>query len=297
MRLIFTGTNDFEIESQVNQFVSSFDGEIIKIDESNLNSLLFDALNSQSLFYLKKCILIKDFSTKNINVEKFISAVSKAKDDLIILIQPDIDKRTKSYKDLAKLFKIIEINLWNEKDIQKAIEWTDFEAEKIGLKLKTSQTQEIIKRADFNQRTILSTLEKISLSDKDNFNLDDFISPSIDENIFNIFETILLSDNAKIKNKIESLKSSEDAFKLFGLLTGQLIILLALKNNSNQAAVSKDLGASPYMVAKLSTLSKKLSTSKLKKILFDFTKADMDMKNSNNEPWTILSSLLIKISN
>lgn len=296
MRLIYTGSNDFEIERQIQQSVESFDGEVIKIDESNINKLLSDSLSSQNLFYSKKIILIKDFSAKNVNIEKFIDEVSKTQDDLVILIQPDIDKRTKTYKELSKLFKIIEINIWNEKDIKTAIKWTDLEAKKIGLGLKTTQIEDLVKRSNFNQRIIINTLEKISLSNKTSFDMDDFIDASINENIFNIYEIIFSYDKPKIKRKIESLKNSEDPFKLFGLLVGQLIILLALKHNSNQSVVAKDFGVSPYMVSKLHTLSKNVTTTKLKKILIDFNSADIEMKNTNNDPWIILSGLLSKIS-
>lgn len=296
MKIILSGNNDFEIDRQVQEVVSVFDGEILRFDESNTNSVLFEALNGQNIFFNKKLFIIKDFSSKHIDVDRFIKIISSIEDD-IILVQPEIDKRTKTYKDLVKVFKVSEINNWTDKDLQKAIQWTNYQLEKYNLKITKTLLEELVKRSDFNQRIILSTIEKMSLSDKKIEDLSDFIEPLTSENIFNIFETVLFSDKNKVKDKIESLMINEDPYKLFGLLAGQMIVMMAIKNtNRSDSEVAKDLNASPFMVGKLSSISKKITPSRLKNILNDFAHADLSIKNTNNDPWSVLASLLKKIS-
>lgn len=296
MKIIFSGDNDFEIEMQVDLIASKFTGEIYKYDESNLNKNIFSDIKNQNIFFKNKLLIVKDLSSRLVDVEKFIEVASKSEES-IVLINPEVDKRTKLYKDLTKYFTVTTIDKWSYKNLIEAIKWTNLQLDKFELKIKKELVEELIKRSDFDQRIIISNIEKMSLNGKDIDNLDEFIGPSISENVFNIFESILSGNKQMIKQKVENLRLSEDPFKLFGLLTGQLIAILAIKNtNKKDVEIAKDLNLSPYMISKLTVISNNISNHKLKLYLENFTQADIEIKNSNNNPWDVLSSLLYRLA-
>lgn len=296
MKIIFSGDNDFEIEMQVDLIASKFTGEIYKYDESNLNKNIFSDIKNQNIFFKNKLLIVKDLSSRLVDVEKFIEVASKSEES-IVLINPEVDKRTKLYKDLTKYFTVTTIDKWSYKNLIEAIKWTNLQLDKFELKIKKELVEELIKRSDFDQRIIISNIEKMSLNGKDIDNLDEFIGPSISENVFNIFESILSGNKQMIKQKVENLRLSEDPFKLFGLLTGQLIAILAIKNsNKKDFEIAKDLNLSPYMISKLTVISNNISNHKLKLYLENFTQADIEIKNSNNNPWDVLSSLLYRLA-
>ena len=80
------------------------------------------------------------------------------------------------------------------------------------------------------------------------------------------------------------LKQTQDPYMLFGLLTSQLIQVVALANASSVENVGKDLGASPYAVGNLKRAIK-ISPNKAKKALDIFYDADKANKSTGIDPW------------
>ncbi|MNS76073.1 DNA polymerase III subunit delta [compost metagenome] len=125
--------------------------------------------------------------------------------------------------------------------------------------------------------------------------IQDVIELSPTENVFNLFETALRGDSKGVMHMIATLELSEDPYRVFGLLSGQTVQLLALAlGDKPSAEIAKDIGAHPYAVSKLGSHAKRLGATGSKKVIHAFAEADRAMKTSVAEPWLLIERALLK---
>lgn len=295
MKLLLTGDNNFEIEQKLNEIIGSYEYHINNIDGSNTEINLNYALLGQDLFSTNRLVVIRNISEDSINFETLVNLISKVGEEItLVIVDQNLDKRTKLYKDLIKNVEVITYNLWSEDDVRPAVVWTKKLLLNRNIVLKDDLIEEIVIRAGMNQWDILHAIEKIELSDIENLNINDILEPVESENVFKLLETALSKDKIKLNKSIENLMVGEDPFRLLALIISQFLIVAAIVNSNSVDNVAKDLGASPYMVSKLVNIAKTISPNKCKKILNILSDSDEQIKSSNNDPWVILNQALIK---
>ncbi len=80
-----------------------------------------------------------------------------------------------------------------------------------------------------------------------------------------------------------------------GLLGSQVFQLAAVKFAGSQAYIAKDLGISPYAVAKLSAQVRDLSRAQIRAIVHAVAVADTRLKTTDAQPWMIVEEALMYI--
>jgi DNA polymerase III delta subunit len=152
--------------------------------------------------------------------------------------------------------------------------------------------------AVIDQWRLLSHLEKLApLGKISPAEVEMYIEETPVENVFALLETSLRGDRARVKEMIGRLEASEDPFRLFGLLSGQVFLLAALATSgvSNQT-VAKDFAAHPFILGKLAPYVKKLGASGIRHIASAFAEADAAMKTSASDPWLLIERALLKVA-
>lgn len=299
MITVLSGDNSFEIQQALQAIVRAFDGTVENIDGSELElKQLPDLLMGGTLFADKRLVVIKRLSENKAIWPIFSDWLSRISDDIhLVLVEAKLDKRTKTYKDLQKVASVTEYPAWSERDTAKAEQWVAGEARSLGCDMDNGCVRLLVNRVGPDQWLLHQALQKLTVLDVVTQEvIMDVVEANPVENVFDLFESALRGNAARIKQMIETLELSEDPYRLFGLLSGQAFQLaaLAVAGDKPSADVAKDLGVHPYGLSKLQTYARKLGRAGANKVIAAFAEADAGMKSSATDPWLLLERALYK---
>ena len=297
---LLTGSNSFELERYLAGLRKSFGGTAEIVDGSRLElNQLPDLLMGRTLFADKRLVIVRNLSESKDVWSRLPEWLGRVSDDIeLVLVEPKLDKRTSTYKELKKHTNFVELSKWSDRDYAKAKAWL---AEELSLRKITIDKKFIellISRVGMDQWNLSSALDKLSLLDTIDQNaIEQHIEASYSENIFNLFEAALSGNSSEVDDMLYIFEKSEDPYKLFGLLAGQAFQFAALAFGPSSSEVASDIGVHPYAISKLSKYTTKLGKSGAKKVIRILNKADFDMKNSRAEPWFLIRRALLEVSN
>jgi DNA polymerase III subunit delta len=300
MITLLTGENSFELERALRKIANAFEGGVERIDGSELElKQLPDLVMGGTLFASRRLVVIKGLSENKTIWPVLSNWLGRVSDDVhLVLVEPKPDKRTKTYKDLQKAARVEEFKPWGERDGGLAERWAQTEAKTLGLALDAAGARLVVARVGVDQWAIYRALEKLAVLDEVTPEvIQDIIELSPIENVFNLFETALRGDSKGVMHMIATLELTEDPYRVFGLLSGQAVQLLALTlGDKPSAEIAKDIGAHPYAISKLGSPAKRLGVTGSKRIVQAFAEADKAMKTSAAEPWLLIERALMKVA-
>jgi DNA polymerase-3 subunit delta len=301
MITVLTGENSFEIQQALRVYARAFDGTAEYIDGTELElKQLPDLLMGATLFANKRLVIIKQLSDNKAIWPELSDWLPRVSDDIhLILVEAKPDKRTKSYKDLIKAATVTEFKPWTERDTAKAEQWVAGEAKVLSCEIDQASIRTLVQRVGPDQWLLYQALQKLSVLDRVTPEvIAEVIEANPVENVFDLFESALRGNTAKVGHMIKTLELTEDPYRLFGLLSGQAFQLaaLAVAGDKSSSEVAKDLGVHPYGLGKLTTYARSLGRSGVKKVIAAFAEADTGMKTSSAEPWLLIERALMKVA-
>lgn len=299
MITVLSGENSFDVQQALRAIVRAFDGTVEKIDGSELElKQLPDLLMGGTLFADKRLVVIKQLSENKAIWPVLGDWLPRISDDIhLVLVDAKLDKRTKTYKDLQKVATMTDYPAWSERDTAKAEQWVAGEAKSLGCDIDNGCVRLLVNRVGPDQWLLHQALQKLAVLDVVTQEVVmNIIEANPVENVFDLFESALRGNAARVKQMIETLELSEDPYRLFGLLSGQAFQLaaLAVAGDKPSADVAKDLGVHPYGLSKLQTHARNLGRQGAKKVIAAFAEADAGMKSSATDPWLLLERALYK---
>lgn len=300
MITLLIGENSYAITEALQRIVASFDGDVERIDGSELElRQLPDLFMGATLFSTKRLVIIKGLSENKTVWEALPDWLPRISDDVhVVFVETKPDKRTKTYKDLVKNTEVQEFAAWSERDTVKAEQWVVSEATARGFELDRKSAQTLVGRVGADQWELSHALEKLSVLDTVSPQIiEDTIEANPSENVFNLLDAALRGETAKVTTMLRTLEQTEDPYMVFGLLSAQVFQLAALAHTDKPAAeVAKDIAAHPFALSKLAPHAQRLGKTGAKKALSVFASADTAMKTSGGEPWILVEKALITVA-
>lgn len=300
MITLLTGESSFELERALSAIVESFDGATERVDGSELElKQLPDLLMGGTLFSERRLVIIKGVSDNKTLWPVLSDWLPRVSEDVhVVLVEPKPDKRTKTYKDVQKLATVQEFKSWGERDAVLAERWVSEEATRLGFSLDLKNARLLVARVGIDQWRLYRALEKLAVLDVvDEAIITDVIEQNPAENVFNLFEAALRGDSRLVHQMIKTLELTEDAYRVFGLLSGQAFQVRALTlADKPSGEVAKDIGAHPYAVSKLVSYAKKLDKVGGGRVIAAFAEADTGMKTSAADPWLLIERALLRVA-
>lgn len=298
MITLLTGDNSFELARALDGIVSAFDGQAEKFEGSDLVlAQLPDLLSGATLFADKRLVVIKDLSENKPLWSALPDWLGRISDDVhLVLVEPQPDKRTKSFKDLKKHAAVQEFSLWGDRDILAAEKWVIEESKRLGMTLDKKSAQRIVTRAGLDQWRLFHALEKLAVLDAITpAVIDEIVEANPTENVFNLLDATLRGNTKRITEMVNTLQRTQDPYMTFGLLAGQVFQLAALAvTDKPSATVATDIGAHPYALSRLAPHAKSLGRSRVRTIVRVFADTDTAMKSTGADPWLLIEAALIK---
>lgn len=272
--------------------------EYIDTEKATVDSLR-ELLGAQTLFSQARTVMLRQPSENKALWGSFDAIAAGVADDITLIITEDKpDKRTKTYKALQKQATTKDFPNWTDRDAGFATEWLLREAKLQGIPLKTRDAQALVRQVGVDQGRLASALEKIALMPEIT---GEAIEASIDthavDNVFILLETALRGEVGQVQEMIRSLRQTEDAYRVFGLLGSQLTQLAALvysKDSPNDVAHA--IGAAPFVLSKLAPYAARISERGMHEILEWAADTDMKMKSVAIDPWVLVGQLLLKVA-
>jgi len=312
IQLLF-GDNSFAINQAVRGLAANFSGEIEKIDGGSLAlPQLPDLLMGAMLFSHERLIVIDGLSKNKELWGQLFTWLERLSDNTqLILIEPSVDKRTKTYKWLQKNANTKELMQWRDYESGKAVKWLLEYAESRSTILERTVAITMVSRAVvlsdqakavIDQQLLAKVVESLQVSNEpvDEDLLNTVLPPSMYENVFELLSKSIRGDLAHVRDAVKRLEMSEDGHKVSALICSQAVNLGVLNaaraSGISTSQVAKDVGVHPFALSQLEPIVERLSPEQARQVVEQVGKMDYMIKTGQLEPWTAISTTLIKIA-
>ena len=291
------GENSFEARQALAAIEAGFDGVAERVDGEALQLAdLPELFMGVTLFAPERLVVISELSRNSVLWEKLPEWLPRISDAVhVVFVDQKPDKRTKSYKELAKVAEMHECPAWTERDSAKAEAWVMERAKQLGTALTRPQARQIVERVGVDQWALAHAVEVVSLADELTPEaIEAAIPAQPSENVFQLFEAALKADAREVQRMLEGLRAQEDAYAIFALLSSQVTSLAAVAYAPDGAQPAKDFGIHPFVASKFSGYARRLGVTRVGRIVTIFADTDADLKRSRGEPWILLEKSLLE---
>ena len=305
MIYLIVGTNEYVIETEVNAIVkaSSAPRETIDLAQLTLNGLA-DVMRGGSLFQSERLIVLKQLSEHKELWSRFGEWVSDVPDSTtIILLEPKPDKRTKTYKALLKIAKVIPAEPITDRQRIKAERWLVKLAKQQGITLTGEQANDMVSRAlVIDEKARSTTVDQLQLTQAlkalrnvqtiDQTAIATVLPPAREFSVFDVLELAVHGRVSELRQALVQLRRDDDAYKVAPLIWSQWSQLAMLALDGGET----DLGIHPFVAKKLRPLASQLSRTELRLFTLTASRLDIQMKTMTVEPWSVIEYFLVSVA-
>lgn len=301
---LLTGENNYEIRVQRTQIITEYknrygsnaidivDGSMITTHE------LPQLLTGASLFAAQHLIVLDDAAAQKTVWDKLTDYLPErdAGND-VLLVSPLADKRTKTYKWLQTYATISTLSYLNETHL---VNWVQNKAREYNLDIPADVARYIIEFTAGDQWQLTNDLRKLSLSGQPVTVelIRDVLIPNPQGSAFDLLDAALHGKTRRVNLLLDSVRSHEDPYRFFGLLSSQMVALhvCAVSGNRSAETIAKNNGLHPFVVRKTLPLARQVSFTKQKRLAEVMATTDVQLKTSGAEPWVLITALLKTIA-
>jgi DNA polymerase-3 subunit delta len=304
MITLLTGDNTFAIrdvlDARTRQTRDTLGADAITTVDANdldLNDLP-QLLLGASLFASERLIVIRDAAANKLIWEKFTDLLPDVADTTsVILLAPNADKRTKTYKWLQKNAEVREARDLNEAEL---VQWLKTEAHHSGIDIKPEVARYLIEFVGTDQWRLRQDLEKLRLSGNSPSVelIRELIEPNPQASVFQLLDAVMARNSKQVEQYLKIIQGSEDPYRFFGLLSNQIYALLvcAAAGNRDAATIARDAGVHPFVIRKLLPIARKLNALQRQTIVDIMADLDRQLKSTGADPWTLIRVALSAIA-
>lgn len=309
MLKIFSGNNSFlrqaawqELRQRLDLTPNLIKGEVLSLIELN------DLLSAQSLFEAKRCLLAYNLSEQPVLWQRIVDlAPSLAADDslVLVLIEDKLDQRTKFAKLAKKEAWWQDFSLKLDKNGQvidytgdTSVKFILEQSTKLGLKIAQSDARYLFERVGAEPWDLFQALERLALLEEINREqIDRYIPANKQVNLFEILQKALLGQSELLESDLNELEASNtEVQQFFGLLSSQILQLLAIMLAPAGADLVQDFAINPFVLTKLRHLARGLTIKQVRQTVALFSEVDQKIKSGSNDPWLEIKALLLQVA-
>lgn len=291
---LLTGDNTFEIEQKLSELTDGFDGEVERVDGTSIDiNRLADLLAGGTLFSTRRMVVIRYISENKSIWTVLGDWIARLSDDVtLVLVDPAADKRTKTYKDLAKKATVFEFKAWRDYDTSRAEKWI---LDRSNLDPRSARS--LVARVGVDQWSLYNALEKLSVMDEITPEvIEQSIEASPHESAFQLLDSALAGDMSRVSIMIRDLELHEDPYRVLGLLSSQVFAMCLLAStDAAPAVIASEAKISPYTLQNLASKARRMDMSIIRRAVDQLAAADEATK-SGSEPWLAIETSLLHIA-
>lgn len=301
---LLSGENSYEIGvrrarmiaeyrvGKTDEAVTVVDGTAVAVDE--LPQLLMGA----SLFAPERLIVIDDAHSQKVVWEKlaeYLPQVGEGTD--VVLVAGSADKRTKTYKWLQKNAEVITSSNLGEPQL---VSWIQNKAREKGVEIAPNVARYLVEYTAGDQWQLANDIEKLKLSGQTVTAelIRDILIPNPTSSAFDLLDAALAGQGKRVNELLNGVRSHEDPYRFFGLLSNQIfaILIIAAAGDRPADTIARDSGLHPFVVRKTQPLARRMNATDRARLASLAATTDMQLKSSGQDPWILVTALLKSIS-
>lgn len=305
MILFFYGANSFAARSKLNQLKQQYiakngndfgldqlDGERIKLQD------LVQQLQAVPFLATSRLIIIENLGKNKTVAEAMLERLDKVPETtIVVLYDPDVDKRSKYFKTLSKLPRAAEFKPLAPPQLSR---WIEEEITKLGSSIERPAAQELINRCGDDQWRLQGEITKLA-THSDTITKDDvesLVEVSEEQNVFAFLDSVMAKDLGASLNGLERLQASgQNEMYILTMILWQLrqALLAKLSGLTNSNELAKKASLSPYAAGKAIALARKTDEEALKDMYTAAVDCEYGIKTGKGTPEELLEGLVIRL--
>lgn len=298
---LLTGENSYEVRARRNRVIAEFreahgDDAVSLVDGTTITrDELPQLLQGVNLFAPERLVVIDDANAQKEVWEALETYLASASD--VLLVTTTVDKRTRTYKWLQKNAEIHTLQLFQGLPLER---WVVEAVRAKGVEIAPNVARYIIEFTGGDQWSLTHDIEKLALSGKPvNPELvRELLIPNPAGSAFDLLDAALGKHRDQVDRLLDSVRSHEDPYRFFGLLSNQIFAILVVATAGKRPAdtIAHDSGLHPFVVRKTQSLARALSASERRRLAEIIATTDMQLKSSGTEPWLLITAALKSIA-
>lgn len=302
---LILGENAYKAEQELARLIEDkLDVERIDatgLDESGLSNIMRGA----TLFASERTVIVKQLSEQKELLAKVVEwAEFMPNETALILMDRHLDKRTKTYKELAKLADVHQADYWTDRDERLAVEWLDTLARDKGMTLTPAICHNMVQRAMVagersgtlfvDQMQLAQAVKALSaLPEVTDEAIAAVLPPAAGESVFRLLELAVQRDTTRLEVLLKDLERDEEPHMVFAMLAKQWSQLVMVALTGQRAS---ELGIHPFALGKLQSQARDMSRSTLHELTQLAADLDVRLKLSEVTPWDAVHRLMMAIA-
>lgn len=284
-----TGSNGFLLKAELNRLVEAFvaeysdmglqriDGEEAEYDQ------IREALESLPFLAGKKLVVLRTPGANKEFVEKAAKLLGNLSETTDVVIhEPKLDKRSVFYKFLKKSTEYKE---FNELDVYALGKWIAEQTKTYQGVISQADAKYLLERVGTNQQLLDNELAKLAAYDskitRQTIDLLTELTPQ--STIFQLLDAAFAGNKKRMMQLYQEQRASKvEPQQIIAMLAWQLHILAIVKTAGERSdnEVASEAKLSPYVVSKSRGITRSLTLAKLKALVSELTKLDMQLKTT-----------------
>lgn len=262
--------------------------------------VLANALGGVSLFAQHRLVIIRDLAQAKGLHDQFIQALKSISDEVtVVLVEPQLDKRTALYKALKKQTDFREFAEPSEQELQQ---WVSERVKELGGEISNPDARLLVQYCGSDQTRLGNELEKlVAYGTKITAeSIAQLVEPNPADTVFTLLEQALGGQSSKaIQTMLGLERAHADPLQIASMLIWQAHIMAlvhaAQDERVQSGVIAKDHKINPYVVSKSTRLISGLSLQKLRQIIERVAELDIQLKSSSYDPWRTLEHAVLSL--
>ena len=294
------GKNTFMVQQTARQRIAAAEEQkgqhgVEQFDAAELSTQqLKGALTSINMFAPERLVVLRNIGANKVLLADLDIILPEAAPgvDILIVVDGELDKRTKAYKFLKQSSEFLEMAPPTEAAL---VQWVQDYAKTAGGTVTAQNARFLVSYGGQEQWKLANDIEKLVLFNTDisEETIKNLVEPDLQANTFNLLDSALLG--AKDWRKLfQQLQQSTDAYEFFGLLIWQIhaVALAATSSSPQQLAEAK---LAPFVAQKSKQLAQKWGRERVEKTVRIIADLDVQLKSTGEDPWLLIERALVQM--
>lgn len=305
MVVTITGPNDYlrqqELTRRISDFVAEYDDMAVERFDGEEASAdrICEALQSLPFLSARKLVVLREPGKQKAfaeNIGDILADIADSND--VLIYEPKLDKRSTYYKTLKKATDFQEYTGLDARDLASwAVEYSKQQEGSLSL----ADASFLVNRLGPNQQLLQSELQKLLTINPQisRQTIELLVEPTPQSTIFELLETAF---NGRTLRAFELYKEQRalkvEPQAIIAMLAWQLHILAVVKAGGNRGVdeIAQTAKLSPFVVRKSQAMARRLELSRIKALIADLLRLDVQLKQSSLDADEALQHYLLELS-
>jgi DNA polymerase-3 subunit delta len=286
MVLTLAGSNVFLLRQALNKLTAEFEAEhgdmaLEQLDgEEASYERIAEAVQSLPFLANRKMVVLKSPGAQKQFLEKYGQLLSDASEIIdVIIVEPNVDKRTAYYKWLKKHTEFQE---FSEPDERTLVSWLVSFAKEQGSSISSADASYLIHRIGSSQQRLASEISKLALSGPDITRdiINDQTEATPQSKIFDLLDAAFAGQSKRALELYQEQRALRvEPQEIIAMLGWQLRQVALVKTAGTKHSLTQEARMSPFSVKKSQRIASRLSVVRLKELVQELTLLDARSKH------------------